>query len=242
VRLAVRLHIFVLCDSSYISYRYCVMICALAALMLLAVCGAAEGPTAARAVDAAGASSAGSPRMPQAFHANFSIVAHLVDRVSRPDDAFERYTSVWSFGAPMRLAARPSIHPGPWRSMPKGTRHSLLHLTGSVRTCSRLLTTSLAVRGSQSKPYPPWLRRIEVWYDLPSRKVRCGVRQAPQSMDGGAHRRCQEAAPSVLLTAGQGVRARGLRGGQDVPAAVRHEKRVRPARRRVRRVPASVPQ
>ena len=29
----------------------------------------------------------------------------------------------------------------------------------------------------QSKPYPPWKRKIEVWYDLPARKVKAYVHE-----------------------------------------------------------------
>ena len=29
----------------------------------------------------------------------------------------------------------------------------------------------------QSQPYPPWRRRIELWYDLPARKVKAVVHE-----------------------------------------------------------------
>jgi hypothetical protein len=95
--------------------------------------------------------------LPPQFHANISIVAHLVDRVRGRGGRSPRITAPCA-GCRRATCSRaaPCAHPAP-------TPHP-------VRSPSPLST-------AQTKPYPPWRRRIEVWYDLPARKARAYVHE-----------------------------------------------------------------
>ena len=118
----------------------------LAALPLLAALSAAAPPPL---------------QLPLRFHANVTIVAHLVDRVRgwlarewlRGVCRLVRRRVCESARAPAGSCA-PSLHPASLRTLFNPTPPPL-----------------------QTQPYPPWLRRIEVWYDLPARKVKAVVHE-----------------------------------------------------------------
>lgn len=95
--------------------------------------------------------------LPPQFHANISIVAHLVDKVRGRDGRSLRITA----GLALLRHARTDAPLSP-----------VLPL--APRTCPLLLLPR-PPPAAQTKPYPPWRRRIEVWYDLPARKARALV-------------------------------------------------------------------
>lgn len=128
---------------------------------------------------------------PVRFHANFSIVAHLVDRVRCDWRGCERAA------ADIRTAARVRAHTTRMHHHGGGRVARLVRAPHRLATCAPLVNLPAPVAPTplllvprkqplaspphlalpQTQDYPPWRRRVEVWYDGPERKVRAFVHE-----------------------------------------------------------------